>query len=461
MPATRKYELDMCNGPIFSKLVSYSVPLMLTGMLQLLYNAVNIVVVGRFVGSQALAAVGSTSSLINLIITLFIGLSVGTSLVMAKYYGAQQLKDANDTVHTSIALSAAGGVVLAAVGILLARPLLALMDTPQDVLDMAAQYMRIYFICMPASMIFNFGSALLRAVGDTRRPLYYLSLSGLVNIGLNLLFVRVYRMSIAGVALATVLAQHLSMTLILICLVRSEGCVQLNWRKIRFDKGKMIEIARIGLPAGVQGIVFSLSNVLIQSSLNSFGSTVMAGNTAAANIEGFTYIAMNAFYQAMLSFTGQNMGAKKFNRIGRILGLSLLCVSVIGIVLGLVSCIFAGRLLGIYAPGNDAVIAVGITRLWYICAPYFLCGVMEVLAGSIRGMGYSVLPMLASILGVCGIRITWIYTAFALHRTLETLYLSYPVSWTLTALVHLLCFVFIWRRLSKGAAQEEALVCRN
>lgn len=459
MPTSRRYELDMCSGPLFSKVVLYSFPLILTGVLQLLYNAVNIVVVGRFLGSQALAAVGSTSALINLIITLFIGLSVGTSLVMAKHYGAHQFKDANDTVHTSIALSAAGGVGLAMFGILAARPLLVVMGTPDDVLDMAALYMRVYFLCMPASMIFNFGSAILRAVGDTRRPLYYLSVAGVINIGLNLLFVLVYHMGIAGVAAATVVAQYLSMVLILICLVRSDGCVQLRWNKIRFDKGQMVDIIRIGLPAGVQGIVFSLSNVLIQSSVNSFGSTVMAGNTAAMNIEGFVYIAMNAFYQAALNFTGQNVGARRYERIGRILGVCLLCVSVTGILLGLLSCVFARSLLGVYTT-DEEVIRIGIVRLWYICAPYVLCGVMEVLAGSVRGMGYSILPMLASILGVCGIRITWIYTAFAMSRTLEMLYLSYPISWALTAAVHLLCYVLIRRRLSQKTPGQGGVVCR-
>lgn len=458
MYISRKYEVDMCNGPLFSKIVLYSIPLMLTGILQLLYNAVNIVVVGRFVGSNALAAVGSTTSLINLIINLFIGLSIGASVVMAKYYGAGQHSDANETVHTAVAISTVSGIILTVFGILAAKPLLQAMGTPGDVLEHAVLYMKIYFLGMPASMVFNFSSAILRAVGDTRRPLYFLSISGIVNVVLNLMFVIAFHMDIAGVAVATVISQYISVVLILLSLIHSDGCIKLRWRKIRFYKDKLLAIIRIGLPAGMQGTIFSLSNVLIQSSVNSFGSAVMAGNTAAMNIEGFVYISMNALYQAALNFTGQNIGAKKYNRISRILGVCLISVTIVGAVSGGLSYLFAKNLLGIYTVDPD-VIATGIIRMGYVCIPYFICGIMDVLVGSLRGMGYSVLPMLASIIGVCGIRITWVYTVFAADPRLETLYISYPISWAITACVHLICFVFVNRKFTLNALKQTESIC--
>lgn len=458
MCASRKYELDMCDGPLFSKIVLFSIPLILTGVLQLLYNAVNIVAVGRFVGSNALAAVGSTTSLINLIVNLFIGLSIGASVVMAKYYGAGQQKDANETVHTAIAISTISGIILTVFGVLMAKPLLQAMGTPDDVLEHAVLYMKIYFLGMPASMVFNFSSAILRAIGDTRRPLYFLTISGIINVVLNLMFVIAFHMNIAGVAVATVISQYISLVLILISLIYSDGCVQLRWRKIRFYKDKLFAIIKIGLPAGMQGIIFSLSNVLIQSSVNSFGSTVMAGNTAAMNIEGFVYISMNALYQAALNFTGQNIGAKKYNRVAHILGVCLISVTVVGVTFGGLSYLFAKNLLGIYTVDPD-VIATGITRMGYVCVPYFICGIMDVLVGSLRGMGYSVLPMLASIVGVCGIRITWIYTIFAVNHNLETLYISYPISWAITACVHLICFVFINRKFTLEAIKQTESIC--
>jgi putative MATE family efflux protein len=458
MRKARKYELDMCNGPLFPKIALFSIPLILSGILQLLYNAVNMVVAGRFLGSSALAAVGSTSALINLIINLFIGLSIGVSVLMAKYYGAGQQNDANETVHTAIAISTVSSIILTIFGVLMARPLLLAMGTPDDVIEHAALYMKIYFLGMPASMIFNFSSAILRAIGDTRRPLYYLSISGVVNVALNLMFVIAFHMDIAGVAVATVISQYISLVLILICLFRSDGCIQLRWRKIRFYKDKLFAIIKIGLPAGIQGTIFSFSNVLIQSSINSFGSAVIAGNTAAMNIEGFVYISMNALYQAALNFTGQNIGAKKYNRIGRILGVCLILVTAIGIIFSGISYLFASNLLGIYTL-DHAVIATGIIRMGYVCVPNFIGGVMDVLVGSLRGMGYSVLPMLASIVGVCGIRITWIYTLFAINHTLETLYLSYPISWAITAFVHLICFVLIRRKFTLKEIKQSESIC--
>lgn len=453
MNTANKYELDMCNGPLFSKIVLFSIPLILAGILQLLYNAVNIIVIGRYAGSNELAAVGSTSALINLIINLFLGLSIGTSVVMARHYGAGRQLDTNETVHTSIAISIISGIILTVFGILAARPLLAAMSTPEAVLDHAALYMKIYFLGMPASMVFNFSSAILRAIGDTRRPLYYLSISGAANVVLSLLFVLVFHMNIAGVAISTVVSQYISVILILICLFRSSGCIQLRLNKIRIHRDKLAEIAKIGLPAGMQGIIFSLSNVLIQSSVNSFGAVVVAGNTAAMNIEGFVYVSMNSIYQTALNFTGQNMGARKFDRVGRIMGVCVLSVTAVGIIMGGLCVLFSKSLIGIYTVEPD-VIYTGALRLLYICLTYFLCGIMDVMVGILRGMGYSVLPMLASIIGVCGIRITWIYTIFAFNRTLETLYISYPVSWAITACVHMLCFLIVRRKLAPVSANQ-------
>ncbi|HEX2944965.1 MAG TPA: MATE family efflux transporter [Clostridia bacterium] len=445
MHATRNYELDMCSGQLFPKIVLFSIPLILTGILQLLYNAVNIVVVGRFVGSGALAAVGSTTALINLIINLFIGLSIGSSVLMARYYGSGQFKDANETVHTSVAVSAVSGVILAVFGVLTAKPLLQAMGTPNDVIEQAVLYMRIYFLGMPASMVFNFAAAILRAVGDTRRPLYYLSISGIVNVALNLILVIPFRMAIVGVASATVVSQYISAVLVLLCLIRSEGCIRLRLREVRFHRDKLRDIVRIGLPAGMQGIIFNFSNVLIQSSVNSFGSVVMAGNTAAMNIEGFVYVSMNSIYQTALNFTGQNVGAQKYDRVRRILGECLVLVTIVGITLGGLSYLLAGQLIGIYS-SDPEVISIGTIRLAYICLPYFLCGVMDVMVGNLRGRGYSMLPMLSSVIGVCGIRITWIYTVFAANHSLESLYISYAISWAITALVHLICIIFVSRR---------------
>jgi putative MATE family efflux protein len=307
-------------------------------------------------------------------------------------------------------------------------------------------------------MVFNYSSAVLRAVGDTRRPLYFLSISGVVNVVLNLMFVVAFHMDIDGVAAATVISQYLSVVLILVCLVRSDGCIQLRWRKIRFYKDKLLDIVKIGLPAGMQGTIFSLSNVLIQSSINSFGSTVMAGNTAAMNIEGFVYVSMNALYQTALSFTGQNIGAGKHNRLGRILGVCLISVTFVGIIFGGLGYLFARTLLGIYTVEPD-VISIGIVRLSHICITYFICGIMDVMVGSLRGMGYSVLPMLSSVIGVCGIRITWIYTIFTMNRTLETLYISYPISWAITALVHMICFMYVRRKLLPKANEQLESAC--
>ncbi len=441
----KSYEIDMCNGPLLGKILLFAVPLMLSGIMQLLFNAADIIVVGRFVGHQALAAVGSTGSLINLLINVFIGLSVGTNVLVANYYGARRYEQVQETVHTSILTSLICGTVLIFLGVFLARPLLSLMGTPEDVLDQAALYMRIYFAGMPIIMLYNFGSAVLRAIGDTRRPLYFLLLAGIINVALNLFFVTQLHLGVAGVALATVSSQAVSAGLVVHTLMKSEGCFRLELSRLKIYPERLRQMIRIGLPAGMQGAIFSISNVLIQSSINSFGSVAMAGSTAASNIEGFVYTSMNAFHQTAISFTSQNYGAGNLKRINRILLLCLGCVSAVGLGMGNLAYCFGTRLLGIYSP-DAAVISYGLTRMTYVCVPYFLCGLMDVMVGSLRGMGYSIMPMLVSLTGACGLRILWIFTVFSWSRSLETLFLSYPISWAITAAVHLTCYFFAMRK---------------
>lgn len=449
--AKRSYEVDMCRGPLLGKILIFAFPLMLSGILQLLFNAADIVVVGRFAGSQALAAVGSTGALINLIINVFIGLSVGANVLVARYYGAGEKEQVSQAVHTSVLLSLLCGVVLIAVGVLLARPLLELMGTPDDVIDMSATYMRIYFCGMPVVMLYNFGAAILRSVGDTKRPLYFLIVAGLINVVLNLFFVIVCGMDVDGVALATVISQVVSAGLILLCLMRMEGPCHLDLHKLHIYKDKMWQIVRVGLPAGLQGCIFSISNVLIQSSVNSFGSVAMAGNTAASNIEGFVYNGMNAIYQTALSFTSQNYGARQYHRIGRVMRLCLALVTAVGLGLGLTAVLFHNQLLGIYS-SDPQVIAYGTMRMRFVATLYFLCGIMDVMAGVMRGMGYSILPMIVSLTGACGLRILWIFTLFAANRTLSMLYVSYPVSWFITALAHLGCYFWVRRKMPREDA---------
>lgn len=446
----KSYEIDMCNGPLLGKLLIFALPLMLSGILQLLFNAADIIVVGRFTGSHALAAVGSTSSLINLLVNLFIGFSIGANVLTAQYYGAKDQKNIHQTIHTSILISLIGGIILIAVGVLLARPLLELMATPEDVLDQATLYMKIYFCGMPATMVYNFGAAILRAIGDTRRPLYFLFTAGVLNVFLNLFFVIVFHMGVAGVALATIISQTLSAILVVRCLTNLDGICRLYLKQLKIYPEKLLRIIHIGLPAGLQGAVFSISNVLIQSSVNSFGSIAMAGNTAASNLEGFVYTSMNAVYQTALSFTSQNMGAGKYERIGMILRRCVALVTIIGLALGGLVVLFHQPLLSIYSTDPE-VISYGTIRLFIICLPYFLCGIMDTLVGMLRGMNYSILPMIASIVGVCGLRIVWIFTVFRWNHTLFTLYISYPITWALTACVHFGCYLWVRKRISKRA----------
>lgn len=443
-----KYTMDMCNGPLLKKIILFAIPLMLSGVLQLLFNAADVIVVGRFTGNEALAAVGSTSSLINLLINLFVGVSVGANVLLGKHIGARDEENASKTVHTAVTFALVVGIAMIFVGFFLSRPLLELMGTPEDVINLSVLYMRIYFVGMPAFMFYNFGAALLRAVGDTKRPLYFLTLAGIINVIFNLIFVIVFHMGVAGVALATIISEGISAFLVFLCLKGADGVLHLDHRSLSFHKDVAIQMMKIGLLAGLQGCIFSVSNVLIQSSVNSFGSIAMAGNTASANLEGFVYNAMNSLYQTSLSFTSQNMGAKKYKRVDKILIECLVIVMIVGIVMGGGAYLIGTSLLSIYS-SDPQVISYGLLRMSLICVPYFLCGMMDVFVGSLRGMGYSVMPMLVSLTGACLFRIVWIFTIFATNRSLFVLYFSYPVSWALTATAHLICYMIVRKKVFK------------
>ena len=443
----KTYEMDMCSGSILKKMLIFTIPLMCSSILQLLFNAADIVVVGRFAGDNSLAAVGSNTALINLLTNLFVGLSIGANVAAARFYGAKQDGEVKKTVHTAMLLSIFSGIILTVIGVIGARQILIWMQTPSEVLELAVLYLRIYFVGMTGTMIYNFGSALLRAVGDTKRPLYYLFGAGCVNIVLNLLFVICFHMDVAGVALATVISEAISALLVLRCMIKEKGSIHLELRELHIYPDKFVQILKVGLPAGFQGIVFALSNVVIQSSINLFGATVVAGNSAAANIEGFVYMAMNSFYQATISFTSQNFGAGKQERINRIALTGEFCVIVVGLFFGNACVLFGHPLLGIYS-SSPAVIEAGMHRLRIIARTYALCGIMDVMVGALRGVGYSIMPMIVSLIGACGLRLLWLATVFQIDRyhTVTTVYLSYLITWIITLSVHILCFVLIRRK---------------
>ena len=448
-----RYEMNMTEGPLFMKIVRFSIPLIFTSLLQLLYNAADIVVVGRFAGSTALAAVSCTGSLINLITNVFMGLSLGASVAVAQEYGAGRTKEVSDTVHTTIALAAVCGVIVSVIGLVFAKPMLRMMDTPEEVLELSSLYLTIFFSGSLFNMVYNFGAAILRAVGDTRRPMYFLMLSGLVNVVLNLIFVVGFHMSVAGVALATIASQALSAVLVMYCLIRADSCIRFDPRKLCIVRDKAFRLIRVGLPAGFQGAIFSISNVLIQSSVNSFGADAMAGNGAASNIEGFVYVSMNALYQTALTFTSQNVGAKKMDRVGRTMLVCQACVVVVGIALSTLALAFGRQLLGIYCT-EAHVIDYGLIRMRIFLTTYFICGMMDVLVGGLRGMGSSLVPMIASIVGACLFRVVWVFTVFAANRTLQVLYYSYPISWALTGLFHFTWFMIVKKKTAARLAAE-------
>lgn len=445
----KRYQLDMTEGRLLPKILLFSLPLMASSVLQLLFNAADVVVVGKFAGSEALAAVSSTTSLINLITQLFIGLSIGVNVVVAKHIGERDFDKTYRSVSTSIIISLVGGVIVTVVGLLFCKTMLQLMGSPDDVIDLSALYLKIYFLGTIAMMLYNYGSAILRAQGDTQRPLKFLTLSGVINVILNLIFVIVLKMSVAGVALATIISQYISAVLILICLMKEKYPFGISLKEMTFDAAEFKQILVIGLPAGIQGTVFALSNVTVQSSINSFGKIVMAGNGAASNLEGFVYVAMNTFYQSAISFTSQNLGAKKYERLTPILFTCLGCVLVTGAVLGIGLWYFGDIFLSIYS-SDPEVISAGIIRLSYIGKIYFLCGTMDVLCGCLRGMGYSLIPMINSLLGSCAFRLVWLATVFKIYHTQDMVYIVYPLSWIITIALHLILYIYVRKKMQKN-----------
>ena len=449
MQAQGKNQIDMTEGPIFSKLLKFSIPLILSSVLQLLFNAADVVVVGRFAGDNSLAAVGSTGSLINLLINLFMGLSVGTNVVAAHYFGAKKLDELKDTIHTAVLISIYSGIILTFVGVLGARPILTFMQAPTEVLNLAAIYLRIYFGGITATMVYNFGSAILRAKGDTKRPLYILLGAGILNFILNLIFVIIFKMDVAGVGLATVISQVMAAILVIFLLIKEPDDFHLNLRKLRINRMIFIRIVKIGLPAGFQGIMFSFSNVIIQSSVNTFGPVMIAGNAAAINLEGFIYTAMNGFSQGSLTFCSQNMGAGKTDRIRKEVWISQISIIVIGIVLSSAFLFFGRELMGIFTKSEEVVDA-GMIRMWIILTTYFLCGMMDGMANSIRGIGHSLMPVISSLLGACLFRIIWLFTIFLIPQfhAPETIFITYPISWILTFATNVIWYNKYMRKLN-------------
>lgn len=443
---TSKYEIDMCNGSILDKLVSFSIPLMLSGILQLLFNAVDIIVVGQFTGNEALAAVGSTTALINVFVNLFIGISLGASVLAARFYATGQEKEMSETVHTSITLALISGIAMGIIGVIAAKGALELMDTPDNVLNLSTLYMRIYFMGMPFFMLYNYGAAILRAVGDTKRPLLFLIISGATNVVLNLLLVIQFHLGVAGVAIATVISQCISCILVLRCLYLSDGSYQLRFNKLGMKTRYVKQIFQTGIPAGIQSTIINFSNVLLQSSVNSFGSVAMAGYTAANNILGFLYVSVNSITQACMSFTSQNYGVRKFKRMDKVLLECLGLTVIVALVLGGGSYLFGAELMHIYTKSTK-VIECGVDIMLYTTVTYFLCGIMDLLPGALRGMGHSTVPMILSVIGTVGTRIVWIYVIFPCHRSLDFLFISYPVSWLLTIVMQVICFYFVRKKV--------------
>lgn len=453
--AKKNNTINMVEGPLFGKILVFSLPLMASGILQLLFNAADVIVVGRFAGENALAAVGSTGSLITLILNLFMGLSTGASVCASNAIGAKDNERVRRCVHTSMALAIVGGIVAMVIGLLLSRPLLSLMGTKESLLDDATLYMKIYFLGVPASLVFNFAAGLIRADGDTKRPLYILSISGVVNVIFNLFFVIVCHLGVAGVAIATAISNIVSMILIVAHMLKLDSSLKYVVKETKIYKREFFDVLRIGIPSGMSGMMFSISNAIIQSSVNIFPETTVAGNTAASNIEGFIYTSMNTFYQASQTFTSQNLGAGKIKRINKVLVNSLVIVAAVGVSMCALALIFSRPLLSLYVTGNNVeeVINAGIARMTVICSTYYLCGMMDVTCGSLRGMKYSFSTMIISMLGACAFRIIWIATVFRSNQTVFNIYITYPISWILTLAAYLVCYVYAIRKTKKRSEQ--------
>ncbi len=452
----KKHEMDMTEGPLFSKILRFSLPLIFTGLLQCLYNAADLIVVGHFRGHIALAAVGSTNALNNLIVGLFMGISVGAGVCAAQYIGAREHDKVEKVVHTSVLAALIMGILVGGIGFALSKHLLILMDTPANVIEYSTLYIRIIFLGVPAVLLYNFCAAILRATGDTRHPLIFLTISGIVNVVLNLIMVVCFGMGVEGVAIATITSQYLSAVLVFLHMCRIDSSIKIKIREIRIHKDHFVRMMKIGIPSGIQGSLFSLSNVLFQSAINGFGDVIMAGNSAAANIETFTWIVMNALHHTAVSFTAQNVGAKKYERLGTVLRNCLLVVTGVWAVSAGLILIFGRQLVGLYAGGDPAVIQSGLNRVWIVISTHIICGYMDVMCGALRGMGRSFSSMMLTLIFNCGVRILWLQTIFKIFSTPTGIYVAYPVSWGLSALANLIAFLIFLRKL-KASKQEELL----
>ena len=461
MSGTKRYEIDMLNGPLAGKTIRFALPFMLANIIQLLFNAADVVVVGKFVGDLSQAAVTSTGSLINLLINLFVGLGVGVNVVVARALGSGDRSRVGAVVHTSVTIGLIAGAILVVVGEVFAPMLLRLMGSPDNIIGLSALYLRVYFLGLPGALVYNFGSALLRAQGDTKRPMYYLSFAGVVNVVLNLIFVVFFHWDVAGVAAATAISKYVSAALVVWCLMQETGIMHFDPAEMKVDWTALKEISRIGLPAGLQGSLFSLSNVTIQAGVNSMGEVVMAGSGAAANIGGFIYTVANAFYQSAMTFTSQNSGAGKTDRVDKVLKWNLLFATTIPTVVGIAAYAVGPWLLGIYTDDPE-VIRQGLTRMLLISNFYGLCGIMEVTIGVLRGLGHTLLPVITSLLGSCGLRIVWVYTVFQHFQSPASLYSCYPITWLVTGLAQMICFWYLRPRdYARIKANAEAAAARG
>lgn len=442
MKRIKKYQSNMLEGPLLGGVIAYTIPVMLSGILQLLFNAADLIIVGKFCGSVSVGAVGATGSLTALIVNLFVGLSVGAGVAVAHGIGSRDEQQVREAVHTAVPLALIGGAILTVAGVTLSEPLLILMGTPENTLPLSVVYMEIYFLGITFTVVYNFCAAILRAAGDTRSPLIFLTLSGVINVVLNVFFVTVFHMNVAGVALATIISQGIAATLSTVALMRRKDACQLQLRRMRIHKRVLKKIVRIGLPAGIQSSLFAISNVMIQSSVNSFGDIFVSGNAAAGNLEGFLYVALNSFHQTTVNYVGQNVGARQYRRANNTVWLCQGCVIVTGIAIGVFLNVFGETLLGFYISDSAEAIACGLTRFRYVAIPYFIFGLLEVSTGALRGYGRSLGPMLVSVLGICGIRLLWVFAVFpipAFHSP-KWLYLSYPISWIITLTVQMILF---------------------
>ncbi len=455
----KQRNVDMCSGPLFMKILKFSIPVMLTALFQHLYNAADVIVVGRYAGREALAGVGTTGSITTLIINLFLGLSVGVNVALGKAIGEKNGGKVHRIVHTAIMVSVLGGLGISLFGIVFAEQLLTLIDVPADVMPQAKIYMQIIFAGKMPALVFNFGSSVLRSKGDTKRPFYIVSISGIINVLLNLFFVIKLGMKADGVALATVISQVFTAIAVIYILYKEKDDTRLYLKKLKIYKESFSEIMKVGVPSGIQSATFSFANVIIQSSVNSFGAAAIAGSAASANIGNFFYSALNAFYQGCVTFVSQNVGAKKYERINRIIACCVIDVIIVWAIEILIT-VFAGEfLISVYIPDDVEAVKMGVARLSVIGCTYGLCGLMEVMSGVLRGIGYSVMSMMSSIAGVCGIRILWIFTVFKAFRTFKVLFLAFPMSWIGTVLMHTTIYLVIRRTRLKNEFYPNEISC--